>query len=64
MNVTIVGNELVIRLPLHEKKLSKTGQNFVIAGTGGVYTAPVTHGNMPVQINCSVWVKNPHHKKS
>lgn len=55
--VSVEGNEVVIRLPFFEKSRgSATGQNIVIAGSGGNRPAGFKHKGRPVSYQATVWV--------
>lgn len=56
MQVTVEGNELVIRLPLETPKLSGSGKTMLVATTrGNVSTDAMVHGkNITIGVNAYI----------
>ncbi len=61
MNATIdpATNELVIRLPLRDPELSKSGKSYMVAGTSGFAptTASVNGKTVKVSVNAIITTK-------
>ena len=57
MDVKVEGNELVVRLPLHSPRASKSGKALIVAGTGGFQKTGVEVAGKEVSISINAIVK-------
>ncbi len=56
MTVEIVGDNLVITLPV-EKKTSKTGKSTLIASSGGIKPTALIVDGQPVYVNAMAFIQ-------
>ncbi len=52
----IVGDKLVIEIPLHDPRSSSTGKTRVVGTTGGFVATEALVDNMPVRVNVTATI--------
>lgn len=57
MKAELKGNELIIRLKVHDPSRSKTGKNMVIASSRGLCETSIKIAGKPVVISAAAFVE-------